>query len=614
MKKTSWNDYCSFVVLISLGFLLYSQTLWFNYVWDDNYIFFENSLLREKGWSWNAIGKPIIHGTSYFRPLVMATWMMEYKLFRFDPFYSHLINLIFYIINILLVYKIATIIFEKYRKGKWNKIALCAAVFYAAHPCLVESVAWVSGRFDLFVTTFILAGCIVGMYPSSFLRLVLFAGFSLGALLSKELAVLMPFYLIIFKFSINRNISFLISIKEIKNYIIIFIIVIIFYFTLRKFSIGVTSYGNFNYFDIYNSIISGFWLRCLSFYFFISLFPFFDTYPQRDLIIELYSWRQSLIANCFVLLLFFSVFCLAIKKQIWAILLTGFLAAIFLVLQIIPIPIGEVIGAERFLSFPLVFFTFAVAEFLIQIQNKLIIIKRARISILFCFIIILIISIFSTFNYIKIWKSGLILWNYQYNITPNNRIAIVSFLLETSENKETHEIFEKVINEIREKNNDRLPGEIQLIYADYLFGKKDKESLLYYRGVIDNILEDGKIDRNRINYYSYLNYGKALIEFNSDFEKGYFYINKAHKLTESGIENKTIFLLVALDYIRGGVLSAKNAYNNNIKNYNEIDFIKINNEMKEVFFNYCFNKDSNNSKEQCDNYVKGIFEYFSEPE
>ena len=77
--------------------------------------------------------------------------------------------------------------------------AFGAMMAYALHPALIESVAWISGRFDLMVTMFSLLALFLSTRadrkPSTFA----IATLVLLALLSKEMAITLPILILLFR-------------------------------------------------------------------------------------------------------------------------------------------------------------------------------------------------------------------------------------------------------------------------------------------------------------------------------------------------------------------------------------------------------------------------------
>ncbi|MGO9018917.1 MAG: hypothetical protein ACLQVJ_11260 [Syntrophobacteraceae bacterium] len=85
---------------------------------------------------------------SNWHPLTWMSHMLDVQLFGLDPHRHHLINLLFHIVNTLLLF----FVFHRMTKAPW-KSAFVAALF-ALHPLHVESVAWVAERKDVLSTFF----------------------------------------------------------------------------------------------------------------------------------------------------------------------------------------------------------------------------------------------------------------------------------------------------------------------------------------------------------------------------------------------------------------------------------------------------------------------------
>jgi len=608
--------------------LLYGQTLYFGYVWDDGYFLVQNDKLRRPNFSWEIFAAPIIEGASYFRPLVIMTWFLEAKLFSFTPAWSHLINNIIFLINVYLVYYIACSIYYKkdIESNKMNWAALCAALLYASHSCLVESVAWVSGRFDLLVTTFILIACIIVNSPLNLFRGGLFFVVSLCAMFSKEIGILLPFFLIInvlVRFD-EHSTRFLFN--HLKGYFLIFIITLSLYFVIRNSSLGVISYSGFNFPEIIYNIKSGIWLNMLSFYTFKSLLPFYDLGPQH-LALEEYesSWRQSWAAIMCSFLLLANVIFWAMRRHKWAILLLGFYIGIFLVIGIIPLSIGDVIGSERFLTLPLVFQQISIVYIFLELWKKYrsllsVILKKSRnlIGITTVFVWFLI-SCFSTYTYASMWRDPVLLWGWQYHKGANNKMVLHSYLVELSASKspQAHDEFMMVIEDVRKENDGQLPREVQLIYANFLLSNDDSESLLYYRGILENNFEINdsakgvkmmEILDKHLNYYSYIGYSTAILIFENDLKKAKYYIDEARKYMIYGEEFKIIPQELAILYASGNEDLAKEIIKERSDVMYDKDITRLLNGASNILYKYCENSAVN---EDCVEYRMRFIEKLS---
>jgi len=130
---------------------------------------------------------------SYYRPLVLVSFMIEFHLFGLKSFFYNLTNLLLHIGNALLVFGIVTALMKDRRTGFFS------ALIFVIHPVHWEAVSNIPGRSILLCAFFFLASFYTFLKfesqdtKKSFLVLSVFY-FGL-ALLSKESAMMLPFCL-----------------------------------------------------------------------------------------------------------------------------------------------------------------------------------------------------------------------------------------------------------------------------------------------------------------------------------------------------------------------------------------------------------------------------------
>jgi len=135
----------------------------------------------------------------YYRPLLQVIWSFEWRLFKNEMFYYHMVNFILDFINIYLVYRIGLLLFKD------RKISYLAAIIFAFHPTHAEDLTWVSPLVDLVVTFFYFSGfiyfCKYLFGDRERMRNYIFAFFLyVLALLSKEMAFTFPVLIFVFDF------------------------------------------------------------------------------------------------------------------------------------------------------------------------------------------------------------------------------------------------------------------------------------------------------------------------------------------------------------------------------------------------------------------------------
>jgi Flp pilus assembly protein TadD len=138
--------------------------------------------------------------TSYksnWHPLTWLSYMLDCQLFGLNPFWHHFVNLLFHIVNTLLLFEI----FRRMTGLLWRS-AFVAALF-ALHPVHVESVAWVAERKDVLSGFFWMLTIAAYMWYvrrrclMRYLLVVLL--FCLG-LMAKPMLVTLPFVLLLLDF------------------------------------------------------------------------------------------------------------------------------------------------------------------------------------------------------------------------------------------------------------------------------------------------------------------------------------------------------------------------------------------------------------------------------
>ena len=109
--------------------------------------------------TWSALkelfnpGCVIAQGNTY-TPVSGIPVLVDYVIWKLNPFGFHLTSLIFYIINLLLIYIIIIELFKD------RYISLITVLIFAVNPLHVEPVAWISGRIHLTLSIF----CFLSFY------------------------------------------------------------------------------------------------------------------------------------------------------------------------------------------------------------------------------------------------------------------------------------------------------------------------------------------------------------------------------------------------------------------------------------------------------------------
>ena len=139
---------------------------------------------------------------SNWHPITWLSHMLDVELFGMNAGAHHLTNLLFHILNSLLLF----IVFRKMTAHVWQSGIV--ALLFAIHPLHVESVAWVAERKDVVSTFFglltIWSYARFAQRPEMARYLAVVGFFSLG-LLAKPMVVTLPFVLLLLDYwPLNR--------------------------------------------------------------------------------------------------------------------------------------------------------------------------------------------------------------------------------------------------------------------------------------------------------------------------------------------------------------------------------------------------------------------------
>ena len=201
------REYKIGLLIFLLTVIVYANSLVNSFVWDDRYLIVENNLSK----NWRNIPEffttQLYQGSgqdsNFYRPIQKLTVLFDYYLWGLNPFGYHITNILIHAFNAILVYILLNLLFKR------KQISLISALFFAIHPIHTQAVTYISGRADLLAFLFIFLSLILFI---QYRNLNNFKGYYWGAvlcfvfaLLSRESAVILPFLLILYDISFNRN-------------------------------------------------------------------------------------------------------------------------------------------------------------------------------------------------------------------------------------------------------------------------------------------------------------------------------------------------------------------------------------------------------------------------
>lgn len=195
----SWFLIATIFILV---FLIYSGSLGAGFKWDDHNLIEDNHEIKTWSNTIDIFTKPLHGFSAYYRPLQTLSYKLDYSVWKLNPSGYHLTNILLHFLNTLLLFTLIVLL-TKNKRAAW-----ASALLFACHPALAEPVNYISSRSDLLVALFILLASIFyslreikNEKAPSLLALFCF----ILALLSKEIALVFPFVLLIRESCSKKN-------------------------------------------------------------------------------------------------------------------------------------------------------------------------------------------------------------------------------------------------------------------------------------------------------------------------------------------------------------------------------------------------------------------------
>lgn len=151
--------YSPILLIVSISFLVYLNSLRNGFVWDDMVLIVDNEGIAKWGRFWESFVRDFFDTADdtiefkygYYRPVISLSYMIDYTLWGLKPWGFHFSNIIFHTVSCILVYLIGNSLFNN------RSVSLVASLLFTCHPIHTESVTWVSGRTDVIAGMFFLS-------------------------------------------------------------------------------------------------------------------------------------------------------------------------------------------------------------------------------------------------------------------------------------------------------------------------------------------------------------------------------------------------------------------------------------------------------------------------
>jgi len=199
----------SIFLIAALGFAVYGNSLNGKFLWDDRYLIRDNTYLR----SWSNLPKIFTGdigagaGTrfTFYRPVQIFTYMLDYSLWEVNVRGYHLSNIIFHILVATAAYWLINLLFRD------NLLSAATCLLFVVHPVHAGVVSYMSGRADSLAALFgILCSILYIKYLQKNTRVayILTLLCLAGALLSKESGIVLPVILLFYHYILKVRIKY----------------------------------------------------------------------------------------------------------------------------------------------------------------------------------------------------------------------------------------------------------------------------------------------------------------------------------------------------------------------------------------------------------------------
>lgn len=449
-------------VIVACG-VLYSPALHFDYVWDDATMVFQRADFLRPDWLQYLLTEPFFVSPNYYRPLATLALYADFRFGGANPAISHTINIIIFLFNLTLLSTLLKAVAGKLGMEGRETVTTCtvAILFYAFHCSMIETVVWISGRFDLLLVTFTLCALLCDtLAKTTAMRTIGVACFFLLAAFCKEMAAIFLPILVIWHWllaqatstesesvSLKRYLSGASFRNNLKIYTAVFVAGIV-YLGIRYSALGYLLVPSHNDYGATTNQAAAI-LKAIFLYTRILFLPFLTpsiTYPQE------YPVSSSDPIAFFGLALLLLVIAFQFLQRrpgigIFATAMLLFLASLLPIIHILPMGIGDNIVNERFLTLPLTIFSISLVPLMHRILPLLRIAFRKGLALLFlCYLLITITAVHAI---VPLWRNDITLWSWAYRTHGSDMTALnfANALFNRGHFKEAYEVAASVKQE-----------------------------------------------------------------------------------------------------------------------------------------------------------------------
>lgn len=404
------NNKFNIIFIILVIFAVFLPSLKNDFVWDDKYLITGNPYIK----SYNCIPqvfkshlyKASNMQSNFYRPLQALSYMLDYSIWKLNPYGYHLTNLLLHILNSILIYAVIAAISIS------PLIALIAALMFSVSPVISGVTYYISARADLLMAFFIMLSLwlfIKYLQSDRKIFYITSIAVSIFALLSKEMAVILPFLLLI---EVSRN-----PVKKHSIVLLPYFLILGTYIFLRMTFLNFADFSAIQGFSLGERLLTDF--KVAAIYIQLLLFPS-NLHMQRAVTAATPFGLNLFAAILLVLAVLFIVIRLKRYDGIFLYGALWFFITLLPVLNIYPI---SVFLHEMWLYLPSVGFYLFLSAFILKFMAK----KIGAIITSLMIIIYIAYYIGVTFCYGHIWKDSISLFTNDLKYAKDNLIKIDTY-------------------------------------------------------------------------------------------------------------------------------------------------------------------------------------------
>ncbi|MDI6729225.1 MAG: tetratricopeptide repeat protein [Thermodesulfovibrionales bacterium] len=200
-KDISHFNYKHIVIIALASILVYSNTLFMDFVWDDIPFIKGNKFITDVEKIPHLFTTNLWEGVEgffrgdYYRPIYALSFAIDHIFWQENPLGYHITNILLHAIASIAVYLLALRILHE------NTAAFIAGLIFSVHPLHVEAVAWITGRNNMLLAIFmVLSIYFYTLYSEKRMAKYIAASLILFflSLLIHEIAITLPMIILLY--------------------------------------------------------------------------------------------------------------------------------------------------------------------------------------------------------------------------------------------------------------------------------------------------------------------------------------------------------------------------------------------------------------------------------